>query len=81
MHIEKNFNDRKIYVYDKKGSFVTEIVPKNPTDACYFGGDDIMIFKEITVTGEVVESEGANGYYVLDKSQIASPDKQFIDME
>ncbi len=81
MHIEKNFNDRKIYVYDKKGSFVTEIVPKNPTDACYFGGDDIMIFKEITVTDEVVESEGANGYYVLDKSQIASPDKQFIDME
>ena len=81
MHIEENFNDRKIYVYDKKGSFVTEIVPKNPTDACYFGGDDVMIFKEITVTGEVVESEGAKGYYVLDKSQITSPDKQFIDME
>ena len=81
MHIEKNFNDRKIYVYDKKGSFVTEIVPKNPTDACYFGGDDVMIFKEITVTDEVVESEGAKGYYVLDKSQITSPDKQFIDME
>ena len=81
MHIEENFNDRKIYVYDKKGSFVTEIVPKNPTDACYFGGDDVMIFKEITVTGEVVESEGAKGYYVLDKSQLTSPDKQFIDME
>ncbi len=81
MHIEKNFNDRKIYVYDKSGNYITEIVPKNPKDDCYFGGDDVMIFKEITVTGEVVESEGANGYYVLDKSQIASPDKQFIDME
>ena len=51
----------KIYVYDKKGSFVTEIVPKNPTDACYFGGDDVMIFKEITVTGEVVESGRCKG--------------------
>ena len=81
MHIEENFNDRKIYVYDKSGNYITEIVPKNPTDACYFGGDDVMIFKEITVTGEVVESEGANGYYVLDKSQLTSPDKQFIDME
>ncbi len=81
MHIEENFNDRKIYVYDKSGNYITEIVPKNPKDDCYFGGDDIMIFKEITVTGEVVESEGAKGYYVLDKSQITSPDKQFIDME
>ena len=81
MHIEENFNDRKIYVYDKSGNYITEIVPKNPKDDCYFGGDDIMIFKEIAVTGEVVESEGAKGYYVLDKSQLASPDKQFIDME
>ncbi len=81
MHIEENFNDRKIYVYDKSGNYITEIVPKNPKDDCYFGGDDIMIFKEITVTGEVVESEGAKGYYVLDKSQLTSPDKQFIDME
>ena len=81
MHIEENFNDRKIYVYDKSGNYITEIVPKNPEDDCYFGGDDVMIFKEITVTGEVVESEGAKGYYVLDKSQITSPDKQFIDME
>jgi len=81
MHIEENFNDRKIYVYDKSGNYITEIVPKNPKDDCYFGGDDVMIFKEITVTGEVVESEGTNGYYVLDKSQLTSPDKQFIDME
>ena len=81
MHIEENFNDRKIYVYDKSGNYITEIVPKNPKDDCYFGGDDVMIFKEITVTGEVVESEGAKGYYVLDKSQLTSPDKQFIDME
>ncbi len=81
MYIDENFKDRKIYVYDKSGNYITEIVPKNPEDDCYFGGDDVMIFKEITVTGEVVESEGANGYYVLDKSQLASPDKQFIDME
>ena len=81
MHIEENFNDRKISVYDKSGNYITEIVPKNPKDDCYFGGDDVMIFKEITVTGEVVESEGAKGYYVLDKSQLTSPDKQFIDME
>lgn len=81
MHIEENFNDRKIYVYDKSGNYITEIVPKNPKDDCYFGGDDIMIFKEIAVTDEVVESEGTNGYYVLDKSQLTSPDKQFIDME
>ncbi len=81
MYIDENFKDRKIYVYDKSGNYITEIVPKNPEDDCYFGGDDVMIFKEITVTGEVVESEGAKGYYVLDKSQITSPDKQFIDME
>ncbi len=80
-YVDEGFTDRKIFVYDKQGNFVTEIVPKNPTDACYFGGDDVMIFKEITVTGEVVESEGAKGYYVLDKSQLASPDKQFIDIE
>ena len=79
--LEENFNDRKIYVYDKSGNYITEIVPKNPKDDCYFGGDDIMIFKEIAVTDEVVESEGTNGYYVLDKSQLTSPDKQFIDME
>ncbi len=81
MYLDERFMDRKIYVYDKSGNYITEIVPKNPKDDCYFGGDDVMIFKEITVTGEVVESEGAKGYYVLDKSQITSPDKQFIDME
>ena len=81
IYINENFNDRKILAYDKEGNYITEIVPKNPKDHCYFGGDDVMIFKEITVTGEVVESEGAKGYYVLDKSQLTSPDKQFIDME
>ncbi len=39
-----------------------------------------MIFKEF-IGGEIVESDGTKGYYVLDKSQITSPDKQFIDME
>ncbi|MDE6752882.1 MAG: hypothetical protein K2J59_08950 [Eubacterium sp.] len=80
MYIDENFNDRKIYVYDKSGNYITEIVPKNPKDDCYFGGDDVMIFKEI-IGGEIVESDGAKGYYVLDKSQLTSPDKQFIDIE
>ncbi len=47
---------------------------------CYFGGDDIMIFKEV-IAGELIESDGAKGYYVLDKSQLTSDNKQFIDME
>ena len=72
--------DRKIFVYDKSGNYITEITPKNPKDDCYFGGDDIMIFKE-TIIGETVTENGAKGYYVLDKSQLTSPDKQFIDME
>ena len=72
--------DRKIFVYDKSGKYITEITPKNPKDDCYFGGDDMMIFKEI-IADEVTEADGAKGYYVLDKSQLKSPDKQFIDME
>lgn len=72
--------DRKIFVYDKNGKYITEIVPKNARDDCYFGGDDIMIFKDIVI-GETVEADGANGYYVLDKAQLTSDDKQFIDME
>lgn len=73
-------NDRKILVYDKSGNHITDIIPKNPKDDCYFGGDDIMIFKEV-VTGETVAEDGAKGYYVLDKSQLTSSDTQFIDME
>ena len=72
--------DRKIFVFDKSGNYITEITPRNPKDYCYFGGDDVMIFKEF-IGGEIVESDGTKGYYVLDKSQITSPDKQFIDME
>ena len=72
--------DRKIFVYDKSGKYITEITPKNPKDDCYFGGDDMMIFKE-NIDGETAEADGAKGYYVLDKSQLKSPDKQFIDME
>lgn len=81
MYTDESFTDRKIYVYDKSGKYITEITPKNPKDDCYFGGDDIMIFKEVTVTNEAVESEGLKGYYILDKSQLTSSDKQFIDME
>lgn len=85
VYIEKNEEkDRKIFVYDKEGNYITEIVPKNPKDNCYFGGDDIMIFKE-NIVGETMtddsDTNGAKGYYVLDKSQLTSPDKQFIDME
>ena len=79
MYIDEIFNNRKILVYDKNGNFVTEIIPKNPKDDCYFGGDDIMIFKE-NIVGETMEADGAKGYYILDKSQLTSPDKQFIDM-
>ena len=84
MYIDESFDDRKIFVFDKSGNYVTEITPRNPKDDCYFGGDDVMIFKEVT-SGETVTDgstkTGAKGYYVLDKSQITSPDKQFVDME
>ena len=70
---------RAIFVYDKSGNYITNIIPKSPEDYCYFGGDDIMIFKEI-VYEQATESDNAKGYYVLDKSQLTSPNKQFIDM-
>lgn len=72
--------DRKIFVYDKRGNYITSIAPKSQDDECFFGGDDIMIFKE-AVAGEEIESDGSHGYYVFDKSQLTSSDKQFIDME
>lgn len=77
-------NDRKIFVYDKSGKYITEITPKNSKDDCYFGGDDVMIFKENTEGETITNGNADNGtkdYYVLDKSQLKSPDKQFIDME
>lgn len=82
MYIDESFNDRKILVYDKNGKFVTEIIPKNPKDICYFGGDDVMIFCDVVAS----DTNGDNtnngiGYYVLDKSQLTSHDKQFIDMK
>lgn len=82
MYIDESFNDRKILVYDKNGNFVTEIIPKNPKDICYFGGDDVMIFCDVAAS----DTNGDNtnngiGYYVLDKSQLTSHDKQFIDMK
>lgn len=82
MYIDESFNDRKVLVYDKNGNFVTEIIPKNPKDICYFGGDDVMIFCDVVAS----DTNGDNtnngiGYYVLDKSQLTSHDKQFIDMK
>lgn len=76
--------DRKILVYDKEGNYITEIVPKNPKDDCYFGGDDVMIFKE-RIAGETTKTDSSDNeakrYYVLDKTQLTSPVKQFMDME
>ena len=80
IYINEDFNDRKIFVYDKEGNYITEIVPKNTKDYCYFGGDDVMIFKETNVADEPETVEGATGYYILDKSQLTSSAKQFIDM-
>lgn len=73
-------HNRAILVYDKSGNYITNIIPKSSEDECYFGGNDIIIFKE-TVYEEATEADDAKGYYVLDKSQLTSSDKQFIDME
>lgn len=70
MGINDSIFERRIYVYDKKGNYVTEIIPKNPYDECYFGGDDLMIFEEITQTGVAFAKNGAEGFYVLDKSTL-----------
>lgn len=75
--------DRKIFVFDKSGKYITDITPKNPKDDCYFGGDDVMIFKERIIGETITDGNADNGtkdYYVLDKSQLTSSDKQFIDM-
>lgn len=71
--------NRAIFVYDKSGNYITNIIPKSSEDECYFGGNDIIIFKE-TVYEEATEADDAKGYYVLYKSQLTSSDKQFIDM-
>lgn len=70
MSLIDSISERKIYVYDKKGNYVTEIIPKNPYDECFFGGDDVMIFKEVTELGVAVEQNGVEGFYVLDKSTL-----------
>lgn len=63
--------NRKITVFDKSGNYVTEIVPQDPQDDCYFGGDDYMFFKNLS------EQE----VYVFDKSQLTSENKQFIALQ
>ena len=80
MHIDESFQDRKISVFDKTGKHITDITLKNPKDRCCFGGDDIMIFMETAAANEAEKSEGLKDYYMLDKSQLTSSDKQFIDM-
>lgn len=65
-------DNRKIFVYDKSGKYVTYVVPQSPKDECCFGGDDYMFFKDM----------GSNRkLYSFDKAQLTSTDRQFIDME
>lgn len=74
---------RKISVYDKDGNHVTDVVPKNPNDECYFGGDDFMFFN-VHIPGtskSAEETKNAKDYYALDKSQLTSADKTFVTME
>lgn len=65
--------DRKIFIYDKTGKYITEITPKNPNDDCYFGGNDIMFFKEIT-------DDGSEQYYAIDKTKLIQGETDYIDM-
>lgn len=74
---------RKIAVYDKNGNHVTDVVPKNPNDECYFGGDDFMFFNAhipgTSKSGE--ETKNAKDYYALNKSQLTSAGKTFVMLE
>lgn len=63
--------NRKIFVYDKSGKYITYIVPKGTKDECCFGGDDYLIFKDLN----------AKNLYSFDKAQLTSTDRQFMDME
>lgn len=64
---EKN---RKITVCDKNGNYVAEVIPQEPKDECYFGGDDYMFFKDMS----------KNEVYAFDKSQLATQNRQFIHL-
>lgn len=70
---------RKIAVYDKDGNSITDVVPKNPNDECYFGGDDFMFFRTAISTGSPSGDEKV--YYALDKSQLTSAGKTFVMLE
>lgn len=72
VHIDKiEEKNRQITVYDKSGNYVTEVVPQDAKDECYFGGDDYIFFKDM----------GDSKVYAFDKSQLASENKQFIDLQ
>ena len=72
VHIDKaEEKDRKIAVYDKSGNYVTEVAAREADDECYFGGDDYMFFKDLS----------KNEVYALDKSQLASENRQFIYLQ
>lgn len=66
MYIDENVAERRISVYDKNGNYLTEIIPKNLYDECFFGGDDLMIFRDYDAN----VYSGTKGYYVLDKSTL-----------
>ena len=72
VHIDKaKEKDRRISVYDKSGNYITEVAAREADDECYFGGDDYMFFKDLS----------KNEVYALDKSQLASENRQFIDLQ
>ena len=59
-----------ITVCDKNGNYVTEVIPQEPKDECYFGDDDYMFFKGMS----------AGKVYAFDKSQLAFQNRQFINL-
>ena len=67
---ETDEKNRKITVCDKNGNYVTEVIPQEPKDECYFGDDDYMFFKGMS----------AGKVYAFDKSQLAFQNRQFINL-
>lgn len=68
---ETDEKNRKITVCDKNGNYVTEVIPQEPKDECYFGDDDYMFFKGMS----------AGKVYAFDKSQLAFQNRQFIHLQ
>lgn len=72
--IDENITDRNILVIDKKtGKPVSTVIPKNISDECLFGGNDLLIFKGIS-------EEDTDYYYAYSKAKLPEFDNDFIDM-